>query len=98
MKKLFFIILLLISGFMFGQAKFEHATLFPEKVCWTVQGRVLYGDYADSEKGRFKKVIKQTFESPTGVKIWIIEYPTVHIRYTIRIKGNVSVINKEKIK
>jgi hypothetical protein len=82
---------------MFAQAKFEHVTLFPEETCWTVQGKVLYADYPGSEKGKFKKVIRQSFEAPTGVKIWTITYPTVHTKYTIRIKGNHSVITKERI-
>ena len=93
MKKLFIVILLLISGFTFAQQKFQHAIVFPEKVNWTVQGRVLYGDYANSEKGRFKKIIRYGITG--GMKIWIIEYPTVHIKYTIRTKGNYSSITKD---
>lgn len=94
MKKLLFIILLLTSGFMFAQSKFQHATVFPEKVNWTVQGKCLYGDYADSEKGRFKKIVRNGYAG--GVRIWTIEYPTAHIKYTIRTTKNSSLITKER--
>ena len=96
MKKLLFIILLMSSGLMFAQSKHQFSTLFPEKVSWTIQNKVLYADYADSEKGKFKKVIKQRFEAPTGVVIWLIEYPTVRPLYTIRVKGNYSVVTKTR--
>ena len=93
MKKLLFILLLLTSGFMFAQ-KHQHRTDYPEKVKWTVEGKCLYGDYAHSEKGKFKKIIRGGYSG--GVRIWIIDYPTVHTKYTIRTTKNNSVITKER--
>ena len=95
MKKLLFIILLLTSGFMFAQ-KHQFSTLFPEKVSWTIQNKVLYAEYAHSDKGKFTKIVKQRLEVPTGVVIWTIEYPTVRTLYTIRVKGNYSVVTKTR--
>ena len=94
MKKLLILILLLSSGFMFAQSKFEHETLFPERVCWTAQGKLLYGDYADSEKGKFEKIVRYRYSG--GVRIWTIEYPTCHVTYVIRTSGNYSVIFKNR--
>ena len=97
MKKLLFIILLMTSGFMFAQAKHEFVTQFPEETCWTIQGKILYAEYVHSEKGTFKKIVSQRFEAPGGVKVWTITYPTVHVRYIVRVKGSTSVITKERI-
>ncbi len=96
MKKLLFIILLMTSGFMFGQYKHKFSTVFPERTSWTIQGKCLYANYADSENGRFKKVIKQRFESPTRTVVWIIEYPKARITYTVRVNGDYTVVTKTR--
>ena len=96
MKKLLFIILLMTSGFMFAQSKHEFSTVFPERTSWSIQGKYLYAVYADSDKGRFKKTVKQRFESPTGTVVWLIEYPSVRVLYTVRVKGDYSVVTKTR--
>ena len=94
MKKLFLFGLLLFSGIIFSQNKHQFSTLYPEKTSWTIQGKVLYADYAKSEKGKFKKVVSQHFEAPTRTTVWTIDYPYQCIKYIIRINGNTSVITK----
>jgi hypothetical protein len=97
MKRLFLLGLLLFSGIVFSQNNHEFSTVYPERTNWNVQGKVLYADYADSEKGRFKKVVRYKYEPINCTNVWTVEYPKQRIKYIIRVNGNKSLITKYRI-
>ena len=95
MKKLLLLLVLLASCAMYSQ---EFETEFPEKVHWTIKGKVLYGDYANGEKSEFRLIVSEYIEPRTKNKIWFINYPDYNLIYTVRmVNGELVIIASRKV-
>ncbi len=95
MKKLLLLLVFLVGGCMYSQTV-RFSTHFPEETAWNIRGKVLYADYAKSEKGQVKKVIYEYIDPSNKKKYYFITYPSYNLVYTVTVVNGQAVLTQSR--